>query len=424
MSIPAPLRERLVAILARHDPLRSLEQPGADAEEIYGSEAEDLAYLVAGAALGPQECASVAWAVFAQRYGPDDVGPPARYGPIGADIAATVDDSDEVPEEDDDLEDEDDLFDEGPSDPLVTAVLGILDDHDPAEIDDLDIAEDDYLVTHRRYEPAAEALADAIGRPPGDETAWTSLARDVLAGQFAAISAKRLARVGAELAELVRLADHVRADLDAVDLPALPMPQDLPGDPFCAGIVALLERFNPASVPEIEVGTYTSVAEDIAELLRDVEPDAVHCQTVSWAMVRQWASTEEAGPIAGYAALGRELATLVEMYRELASSHPDLVEPFARDGVSFLAEEPFALKVHGVLLAHDPFDLVADDASTIDYVPYARELACRLHDGSPSAGWCQVLVWKVLTDPWGGLGGSIGRFRELGLDLHALATHR
>ena len=85
-----------------------------------------------------------------------------------------------------------------------------------------------------------------------------------------------------------------------------------------------------------------------------------------------------------------------------------------------LAQEPLARRVHELLVDHDPFGLGEPDGA--DYVPYARELAQRIQAGSPSAGYCQVLAWKVLTEPWGGLGGSLGRFRELGRDLHSLAT--
>ena len=193
---------------------------------------------------------------------------------------------------------------------------------------------------------------------------------------------------------------------------------EAPPDPFAAGILALLERHDPA--PGESPGGYVAEAEDLADLLREAEPDSVHCAAIAWTVVRRWTSARDAGSIELYGALGRELGRLLELYRELEDQNPALLAPADRDGAVQLAGEPLARRVHVLLVDHDPFGLGEPDGA--DYVPYARELAQRIQTGSPSAGYCQVLAWKVLTEPWGGLGGSLGRFRELGRDLHSLAT--
>ena len=215
------------------------------------------------------------------------------------------------------------------------------------------------------------------------------------------------------------LADFVRIELDPVEIAAgASVAVELPPDPFAAGILALLERHDPA--PGESPGGYVAEAEDLADLLREAEPDSVHCAAIAWTVVRRWTSARDAGGIDLYVPLGRELGRLLELYRELENDNPALLAPADRDGAVQLAGEPLARRVHGLLVDHDPFGLGEPDGA--DYVPYARELAQRIQTGSPSAGYCQVLAWKVLTEPWGGLGGSLGRFRELGRDLHSLAT--
>ena len=216
-----------------------------------------------------------------------------------------------------------------------------------------------------------------------------------------------------------QLAEFVRIELDPVEIAAGPsVAMEAPPDPFAAGILALLERHDPA--PGESPGGYVAEAEDLADLLREAEPDSVHCAAIAWTVVRRWTSARDAGGIELYGALGRELGRLLELYRELEDQNPALLAPADRDGAVQLAGEPLARRVHVLLVDHDPFGLGEPDGA--DYVPYARELAQRIQTGSPSAGYCQVLAWKVLTEPWGGLGGSLGRFRELGRDLHSLAT--
>jgi hypothetical protein len=418
------LRDSIVEILARHDPLEAMTLPEIDAEDVYGAEGEDITEIVVGEPFLPDECAAVVWAILTQRLGADEVGPVERYAAIGIEIAAAVAASDEVassfPSEADDEDD-------GPSellDVLDTAVLGILDDHDPAGIIDLDLSPLEHTAAFRRYETIAQLIAAQIGTVELDEHGWAAAVAEMLLEEFGTVADAPLALVGAELAELAPLAPLVVRDLPSTAQLAIEIPQDEPRDPLVAGIVALLVRHDVSDLDEVASGVYPTIAEEVAKLARDTDPDAVVCRAIVWAVCRQWGIGAEPVPLAAFEQIGRELAELTTVYRELAERSPELIGPGTRDGASMLAEEPFALAVHGALLAHDPFDLVADDAATTDYVPYAREIAARLASGSASAGWCQVLVWKVLTDPWGGLGGSIGRFRELGAALHALTRGR
>jgi hypothetical protein len=411
------LRDRIAQILVRHDPLRAAEDPGCDLEEVYLAEADELAMLLAGSDLGAESCASVVWAVLAGNSGPDEAGPIVRYGPIGADLAAVLDGSQATADLDEDDHDDDELaLDSLPTDPIALAVLAILDDRDPAGVDDAQPTADP-LEDEVRYLSAAEEIADQLIGTPPDAASCTLLARGVLETRFGGLHRARLAAVGVELAELVHLQDFVRSELDDVDLEAtyrgIPEPVQ---EPFSAGIRALLERHDPAIGGS--PGAYLAEAEDLADLLRDAEPDSVHCAAIAWTVVRRWTSAADAGGIDRYGELGRDLGRLVEMYRELAGAMPGLLETPAADGATLLVGEPFAGRVYTLLCDHDPFGL--GEADGVDYVPYARELAQRLQAGSPGAGFCQVLAWKVLTEPWGGLGGSLGRFRELGRELHVL----
>ncbi len=411
------LRDHIAQILVRHDPLRAAEDPGCDLEEVYLVEADELATLLAGSDLDAESCASVAWVVLTGNAGPEDAGPIARYGAIGADLVAVLDGS-QAPGGADEAGDEDELaLDDLPSDPIALAVLAILDDRDPAGVDDGQ-APPESLDHEVRYLTAAEEIADQLPGGAADAATCTRLARGVLEPRFGSLHRARLAAVGVELAELVHLQDFVRSELEDVDLEAayrgIPEPAQ---DPFSAGIRALLERHDPAVGGS--PGAYLAEAEDLADLLREAEPDSVHCAAIAWAIVRRWTSAADAGGIERYVELGRELARLLEMYRELAGAMPGLLETPEPDGATLLAGEPLAARVHAVLCDHDPFGL--GEPGSVDYVPYARELAQRLQVGSPDAGFCQVLAWKVLTEPWGGLGGSLGRFRELGRELHALA---
>jgi hypothetical protein len=410
------LRDRIAEILVRHDPLRAAEDPGCDLSEVYLVEADELAILLAGSSIDSASCASVIWAVLTANAGAEDAGGLERYGLLGADVAAVVAGTSAVL--DGPLDDEDEgAYDELPADPIALAVLAILDDRDPAGVDDA--PSEDPLGDDLRYVAAAEDIADALVTADPDAAACTRLARDVLETRFGNLHRARLAAVGVELAELVVLADFVRIELDPVEIAAgTSVAAELPPDPFAAGILALLERHDPA--PGESPGGYVAEAEDLADLLREAEPDSVHCAAIAWTVVRRWTSARDAGGIDLYVPLGRELGRLLELYRELENDNPALLAPADRDGAVQLAGEPLARRVHGLLVDHDPFGLGEPDGA--DYVPYARELAQRIQTGSPSAGYCQVLAWKVLTEPWGGLGGSLGRFRELGRDLHSLAT--
>jgi hypothetical protein len=414
------LRDAIGEILVRHDPLGVGDDPACDLTDAYSVEADELADLLAGTPLGAGDCASVIWAVIASAVGPVEAGPLGRYGMIGADIAAVIGDhpADEVPVADDDDDTGDD--DELPNDPVVIAVLAILDDRDPAGV-----ADDPEKPVHddeMRYAAASEDIAGGLFDITATAEVCAQLARDVLEPQFGTLASDRLRDVGADLAELADLAEYVRIELAIVEADPGPRPAEEPADPFCAGLLALLARHDPAVHGEA-AGAYLTEAEEIAELLRDSEPDSNHDAAVCWAVVRRWCAGAAGHDIDTYLPLGRDVAYLLELYRELAASHPELVEPTPADGAARLAGEPLALRVHDLLLRHDPFGLVeTGEPDTADYVPYARELAVRLADGSPNAGWCQVLAWKVLTEPWGGLGGSLGRFRDLGHDLHTLAA--
>jgi hypothetical protein len=409
------LRDRIAQILVRHDPLRAAEDPGCDLSEVYLVEADELAILLAGSGIDAASCASVVWCVLTANAGAEDAGRLERYGLIGADVAAVVAGSIAIGEQAG--EDEEEVaYDELPADPIALAVLAILDDRDPAGVDDT--PSDDPLGDDLRYVAAAEDIAEALQTVEPDAAACTRLARDILETRFGSLHRARLAAVGVELAELVVLAEFVRTELDPVELGGGSPTVELPSDPFAAGILALLERHDPA--PGDSPGGYLAEAEDLADLLREAEPDSVHCAAIAWTVVRRWTSARDAGGIELYGDLGRELGRLLELYREMEKDNPDLLEPAARDGSEQLAQEPLARRVHELLVDHDPFGLGEPDGA--DYVPYARELAQRIQAGSPSAGYCQVLAWKVLTEPWGGLGGSLGRFRELGRDLHSLAT--
>jgi hypothetical protein len=409
------LRDRIAEILVRHDPLRQAEDPGCDLTEVYLVEADELAILLAGSGIDAASCASVVWCVLTANAGAEDAGRLERYGMIGADVAAVVAGS--APVSDPDAEEEDEVaYDELPAEPIALAVLAILDDRDPAGVDDT--PSDDPLGDDLRYVAAAEDIAEALQGVDADAAACTRLARDILETRFGSLHRARLAAVGVELAELVVLAEFVRAELDPVEIAAGTPPMQLPSDPFAAGILALLERHDPA--PGESPGGYLAEAEDLADLLREAEPDSVHCAAIAWTVVRRWTSARDAGGIELYGSLGRELGRLLELYQEMEKGNPELLAPARNDGSAQLAGEPLARRVHELLVDHDPFGLGEPDGA--DYVPYARELAQRIQAGSPSAGYCQVLAWKVLTEPWGGLGGSLGRFRELGRDLHSLAT--
>jgi hypothetical protein len=409
------LRDRIAEILVRHDPLRQAEDPGCDLSEVYLVEADELAILLAGSGIDAASCASVVWCVLTANAGAEDAGRLERYGLIGADVAAVVAGSTAI--SDQEGEDEDEVaYDELPADPIALAVLAILDDRDPAGVDDT--PSDDPLGDDLRYVAAAEDIAEALQGVDADAAACTRLARDILETRFGSLHRARLAAVGVELAELVVLAEFVRVELDPVELAAGAPPVQQPSDPFAAGILALLERHDPA--PGESPGGYLAEAEDLADLLREAEPDSVHCAAIAWTVVRRWTSARDAGGIELYGGLGRELGRLLELYREMEKDTPELLAPARSEGSAQLAGEPLARRVHELLVDHDPFGLGEPDGA--DYVPYARELAQRIQAGSPSAGYCQVLAWKVLTEPWGGLGGSLGRFRELGRDLHSLAT--
>ncbi len=417
----ASLRDSIVALLAEHDPL-GVMLPGLDAEDAYGAEAEDVAEVVVGEAFLPGECAAVIWALLSRRMGAAEAGPLERFAGVGCDVAAAVAASDEVAGSYDPDEDDDD--DEGPSellDLLDTAILGILDDHDPAGIADLDISPSAHTAAFRRYENVAVALAAPIEGESLDAAGWAVVASALLLAEFGTVSEAPLALVSEDLAALVPLVPFILGEL-----PGLPPPQpavkDESDDPLAAGIVALLERHELMTVDGLTESTCPLVADEVARLVRDVPSDAAVCGAIAWAVCRQWELGGELASIAEYRAFGVDLADLTTLYRELAGQNPALAEPAVRDVAGILAREPFARAVHEAIYDADPFDLVDDDAATLDYVPYAREVAARLLGGSLSAGWSQVLAWKVLTDPWGGLGGSIGRFRELGVALHAIAA--
>jgi hypothetical protein len=419
-----PLREQIAEILVRHDPLRIAEEPGSDLEDAYLIEADEIAELVAGSELGVEECASVVWTVLAGNAGADEAGPVSRYVAIGADVSAVTAGSAPLPRADDLDDDFDEVGGELPSDPVVLAVLAILDDRDPACVES-DSSMDESLVDDQlRYVAAAEDIARALPESAADPIVCTSLARDVLEHEFGTLHRSRLQTVGADLAELVSLQEHVRTELDQIELDSLPGLMPPPADPFCAGVLQLLLREDPLDQGD-SPGAYVAEAEEIAELIRGIEPDSVHCAAITWTVVRRWSSAADTGPIAAYSGLGARMAHLVELYRELEAGNPELIAPSRSSVAELLRAEPLASRVHSALIDHDPFDLIgAGEVDATDYVPYARELAFRLRDGSPSPGWCQVLAWKVLTEPWGGLGGSLGRFRELGYDLHAVAGGR
>lgn len=422
--IDSSLRDSIVAILALHDPL-GVMLPGIDAEEGYGAEGEDVAEIVVGEAFQPGECAAVVWALLSRRLGATETGPIERFADVGADVAAAVAASDEVAERFPHDDDDDD--DAGPSellDLLDTAILGILDDHDPAGIGDLDLTPPAYTAAYRRYENVAAHVGARLETASLNGPAWAIVVSALLLVEFGTVAEAPLALVGEELAQLAVLAPIVLVDLPGLVPMALdprPAGQD---DPLAAGIVALLDRHDLMTLDAIGETVYPLIAEEIARLVRDAPSDPVVCGSIAWAICRQWEIGDEIVPIMAYRTFGADLADLAALYRELAEHNPDLAGPDVRDGAGILAREPFALAIHAALSELDPFDLLDDDAGTVDYVPYARELAARLETGSPSAGWCQVLAWKVLTDPWGGLGGSIGRFRELGAKLHALARAR
>jgi hypothetical protein len=400
------------------------DEPGADLEDAYLIEADEITELVAGSELGVEECASVVWTVLAGNAGTDEAGPVSRYVPIGADVSAATAGSLPVGRPDDlDADDEfDDLGTDLPADPIVLAVLAILDDRDPASVEPDPASDEGLLDDQLRYVGSAEDIARALPEAASDPAGCTQIARAVLEGEFGSLHRSRLAAVGVDLAELVLLQDYVRSDLDAIELDALPGLMPPPADPFCAGVMQLLLREDPLDVGDTP-GAYAAEAEEIAELVRGIEPDSVHCTAITWAVIRRWSTAANTGPISAYGDLGGRLAHLIELYRELEAGNPELIAPSRASVAELLRAEPLASRVHSALIDHDPFGLVgAGDADPTDYVPYARELALRLGAGSPSAGWCQVLAWKVLTEPWGGLGGSLGRFRELGRDLHAVAT--
>jgi hypothetical protein len=366
----------------------------------------------------------VVWTVLAGNAGADEAGPVSSYMPIGADVSAANVGSVPMGRLDDlDPDDEfEDAVGELPADPIVLAVLAILDDRDPACVEAEDPADEGLLDDQLRYVGAAEEIARGLPDGAADPAGCTQIARDVLEGEFGGLHRSRLAAVGVDLAELVALQDHVRAELDAIELDALPGLMPPPADPFCAGVLQLLLRQDPLDAGDTP-GAYVAEAEEIAELIRGIEPDSVHCTAIAWAVIRRWSSAASTGPISAYGDLGGRLAHLVELYRELEAGNPELIAPSRSTVAELLRAEPLASRVHTALIDHDPFGLVgAGDAEPTDYVPYARELAFRLRGGSPSAGWCQVLAWKVLTEPWGGLGGSLGRFRELGRDLHEVAS--
>ena len=177
--------------------------------------------------------------------GSEDAGRLERYGLIGADVAAvvagTVAIGEALADEDDDV-----AYDELPADPIALAVLAILDDRDPAGVDDA--PSEDPLGDDLRYVAAAEDIAEALQGVDSDAAACTRLARDILETRFGTLHRARLAAVGVELAELVVLAEFVRTELDPVKIGAGGPSVELPSDPFAAGILALLERHDPAPV--------------------------------------------------------------------------------------------------------------------------------------------------------------------------------
>jgi hypothetical protein len=412
MSGEMPLRERIAAVLAQHDPLHAGDH-GGDLEAAYAVEADEIADVLGGIAADADQCAGVVWTVIARNVGTDVAGPLAAYADVGADVAALVEHAaaEAVPALDEDLE-----LDEALADPLAVAILAVLIEHDPAPACDAAEEAEDEL----RYEGAALELVDVLASAPASAEVERAAAR-VLGARFARVERSRLVHAAAELAELAPLAELLRATLPEHELPAVTW---RPSDPLAAGILAVLERHDPEGLAAGgEPHAYRSEAEELGELLCDGGVSAAQCAVAAWTVLRRFAG-EERTQIAGYAPVGAEVAQLVVVYRELAERDPGLVEPQMPAVEDLLVGEPLALRVLELIVEHDPLGFAAGGGAELEYLGDARLLAVLLADG-PDRSECQVLAWKVLAEPnRGPFGGAVGRYRALGAALARLVRTR
>ena len=413
MSAEMPLRERIAAVLAQHDPLHAGDH-GGDLEAAYAVEADEIADVLGGVAADPDQCAGVVWTVIARSVGVDVAGPVAAYADVGADVAALVESAGGEPPPP--LEEELEL-DEALADPLAVAILAVLIEHDPAPARDAaDEAEEEL-----RYQAAALELVDVIAAAPSSAEVERATAR-VLGARFPRVERVRLVHAAAELAELAPLADLLRASLPERELPHVAW---RPSDPLAAGILAVLERHDPEALAAAgEEHAYRSEAEELAELLREGDVTAAQCGVAAWTVLRRFVAVEERTPIDGYGPVGDDVAQLVVLHRELLDRDPSLVEPVMPAVEDLLAGEPLALRVLELIVEHDPLGFAAGGGAELEYLGDARLLAVLLAEG-PGRSECQVLAWKILAEPTcGPFGGAVGRYRALGAALARLVRTR
>jgi hypothetical protein len=420
MSAEMPLRERIAAVLAQHDPLHAGDH-GGDLPAAYAVEADEIADVLGGVAADADQCAGVVWTVIARSVGTDVAGPVAAYADVGADVAALVEDAAADPPQalDEELE-----LDEALADPLAVAILAVLIEHDPAPPRDPDEEAEAGLRDQDeelRYQDAALELVDVIASAPASAEVERATAR-VLEARFERVERARLAHAAAELAELAPLAELLRASLPEHELPHVAW---RPSDPLAAGILAVLERHDPEGIVAAgEDHAYRSEAEELAELLREGDASGAQCGVAAWTVLRRFAATDERTPIARYAPVGADVAQLVVLHGELVDRDPSLVEPQMPAVEDLLAGEPLALRVLELIVEHDPLGFAAGGGAELEYLGDARLLAVLVADG-PDRSECQVLAWKVLAEPnCGPFGGAVGRYRALGAALARLVRTR
>jgi len=415
MSVDA-LRAALLDLLVERDPLGvSRERDAGDIRQAYLMEADVLADLLGGSQPDLPHVTSVVWAVIAGAAGVDATGPRDAYAELGAAIAKLVRDG--PPEGHETAVEAVVELDDGPGDPLVAAVNASLDDRDPLalhlSVDDASEAIDEWP-----YEPIAEELVAHLDAGPRDDGRCRELASEVLEGQPAALDADAAEAFVGDLIEIVALEPYLRAELPAVEVAVDPLPR--PRDPLCAGILAILARHDPVRHDEDSPldEHYLAEAEELAGLLRSGAGDVEHCASVVWAVVRQWTTAEDAGSVRRYRRIAREIVDLVALYREVASSYPELVRAAAAEPV--VLDDPLCASVLRLLSECDPADVLDGslEPSGDEYLAEAAELAARLREGVPDAAYCQVLAWRVL-EP---IGGPLRAYRDVGRELYALVA--
>ena len=407
MSAQMPLRERIAAVLAQHDPLHAGEH-GGDLEAAYAVEADEIADVLGGVVADADQCAGVVWTVIARSVGVDVAGPVEAYADVGADVAALVEGSaGEPPALDDELDLEETL-----EDPLAVAILAVLIEHDPAPPSGAgDDAEEEL-----RYQAAALDLVDVLAAAPAAAEVERDRERPRGALRPRRPRPARPRRRGARRARAARRpAPCQPARARAAARGVAPERSARRGRARRAGATrprgAARRRRGPR-LPRRGRGARRAPARGRRH------GGAVRCRRLD----RPAALRGPRGrtPIDGYAAVGDDIAQLVALHRELVERDPSLVEPVMPAVEDLLASEPLALRVLELIVEHDPLGFAAGGGAELEYLGDARLLAVLLAD-APGRSECQVLAWKVLAEPnCGPFGGAVGRYRALGAALARL----